>query len=415
MSQPKLARMAWRNLWRNRRRTLVTLASIAFGILLAVLFTAMQDRSFADMIDTAARMGTGHVTLQHPDYLKTPKLNLTLGQVPELREKALADPDVERVVPRISGQTMLSTARASFGAYFIAYDPTLEDAQSFMYSEGLVEGEMLDSTTGRAIVLGTTLAKNLDLELGDKVVYRVMGKDGEMTAGLARLKGTVSTGAPSADAALCLLPIDTVRKVLGYDPEESTHLALFLNDSRQSADVVERLAPDFGDHVSILAWDDVRPELSGFIAMKVGGAIFMELVILLLIAASIFNTLFVSVMERLREFGIMIAIGYSTAQIFILVMWESVFLALSGLVAGALITLGPYLYLHETGIDLTAMMGENSAEVAGVGFDPILKVGIFPENVLYIAIAITLATLAAGLYPAWKAGSVEPVDSIKLV
>jgi len=108
-----LASMAWRNLWRNRRRTLLTLVSIAFGGFLAVIFTAMQDRSFADFIDTAARLAGGHVTLQHPEYLDTPTLNLTVSHTEELREVALRLDDVERAVPRITGQVMLATARNS--------------------------------------------------------------------------------------------------------------------------------------------------------------------------------------------------------------------------------------------------------------------------------------------------------------
>jgi ABC-type lipoprotein release transport system permease subunit len=124
------------------------------------------------------------------------------------------------------------------------------------------------------------------------------------------------------------------------------------------------------------------------------------------------------VLERSREFGIMMAIGYSARQVFALVMIESGLLALVGLLASALLTAGPYLYLARTGIDLTKAyetQGMTSFEIGGVGLDPILKIGIYPENAIAIAIAIVLATLIAGLYPAWRAGRVNPVESINLV
>jgi len=192
-------------------------------------------------------------------------------------------------------------------------------------------------------------------------------------------------------------------------------VAVFLSDSRRSEAVAQRLGQAVGSDVAALTWDEVQPELAGFIAMKVEGARFMEIIIAILVAAGIFNTLFVSVMERMREFGIMMAIGYSPGQLFGTVMLESLWLGVVGIVACAIVTIGPYLYLVHTGVDVSAMTGGAATEVAGVGFDPTLRVGIFPENVVITAVAILVATLAAGLYPAWRAGNVVPVESIRLV
>lgn len=413
MKGPKLAAMAWRNLWRNKRRTVLTLVSIAFGGSLAVLFTALQDRSFADFIDTAARLGGGHVTIQHLQYLDRPSLNRTVTGCDRLREIALADPDVERAVARISGQIMLSTARDNYGAFFIAYDPEVEDEDTLTFTEGLIAGELYATARDRGIILGKRLARNLNVELGDKVVYTVTDKGGEITAGMGRLRGIIGTGAPSLDAGLCLLPLDTLRGVVGYAQGEATQVAVFLADSRRSAAVARRLGETLGPETAVLTWEETQAELAGFIAMKVGGARVMEVIIMILVAAGIFNTLFVSVMERLREFGIMVAIGFSPGQLFQLVMWESFWLGLVGLAAGALFSAGPYYYMSTTGLDTSSMI--EGAEVAGVGFEPILRVGIYPENLAIIAFAVVAATMLAGLYPAWRAGRVVPVETIKLV
>ncbi|MCB9797105.1 MAG: ABC transporter permease [Alphaproteobacteria bacterium] len=418
MSGPPIARMAWRNLWRNRRRTLLTLVAIAFGVFLAVMFTALQDQSFATMINEAARMGTGHVTVQHAEYDDTPTLSRSVTSVSAVREQAMAVEHVAKVVPRIQGQAMLATASESYGAMLMAYDPTQEDETSFTYDDGLVKGELFDGPDGGGIILGERLANNLGLDLGDKVVYTLVDKEGEITGGLARLSGVVDTGSDAVNGVLALLPIDAARRTLGYGPDEASQVAIFLDDSRRSDAVVEALAPKLDPSLDALTWSELRPELRGFIAMKVGGARFMELVIMILVAASIFNTLFVSVMERMREFGILRAIGMNPLQLFSLIIWESFWLGLVGLGLGVAITLPLYLRLAETGIDMSAAIAANpdqNFDVAGVGFSMVLPVGIFPENAVMIGLFAISATLLSGVWPAIKAGQVTPVEAIKLV
>jgi ABC-type lipoprotein release transport system permease subunit len=421
MQGPKLFVIAWRNLWRQKRRTVLTLISIAFGGFLALIMTATQDRSFSDFIDTAARLGGGHVMVQNRSYQDTPSLAWTVKHTETIRALVAKDPDVATVVDRVMGQAMLSTSSDSYGVTFIAYDPKSETPKTLSFLRGVTKGKMFDSSHDKGIVLGKRLAANLRADLGTKIVYTMVNPEGDVVAGMGRLTGVIGTGAPSLDAALCLLPIDVVRESLGFAPDEATHVSAFLSDSRKSLAVAYRLneqlragaVPEDGEDVA-LTWDQVQPDLKAFIGLKVGGARVMEIIIGLLVAAGIFNTLFVSVMERVREFGIQLAIGWSPFQIFRLVMWESLWLALVGLLGAGAITAWPYHHLGQTGIDMSKSFGDAS-EISGVGFDMVMRVGIFPENAVIIACAILLATLAAGLYPAWRACRVQPVESIKLV
>ena len=417
MSGPKLVSMAWRNLWRQKRRTVLTLMSIAFGGFLAVLMTAMQDQSFADFVDNAAKLGAGHVTIQHPEYRDMPTLTRTVKNADEKRAVAEQDDAVVRVVQRTSGQAMLSTANDSFGAFFIAYDPALETEDTMEFTDGLVAGELFESADSDGIILGHILASNLGADLGDKVLFTLTDRSGEIVSGMERLSGIVNTGASSTDAGLALLPIGTVRKVIGFEPDETSQVAIFLTDGRDALMVRRRLDEHIGPEAVVLTWDELQPEIKAFVAMKIGGGRVFEVVIGLLVAAGIFNTLFMSVLERTREFGIMSAIGYSPGQIFSLVMIESTMMAFMGLVTAIAITAWPYSYLHGTGIDMTEIYAQQGGtiDIGGVGMDPILRIGIFPENALVIAVAIVLATVLAGVYPAWKAGRVNPVESINLV
>jgi ABC-type lipoprotein release transport system permease subunit len=405
--------IAWRNLWRQRRRTILTLASIALGGFLAVLMTSMQDRSFADFIDNAARFGAGHVVFQHPEHRDRPTLSRTVRDGDRLRDLAVGDPRVTAVVERVTGQAMVSTAQDSFGGFFVAFDPARETRDTFRLGEGLATGAMFTRADEPGIVLGHLLAENLGAQLGDRIVFTLTDRAGEIVTGMERLSGTVTTGATSTDAGLMLLPIDRLRAVAGLAPDESTQVGVFVRDGRRAPRVAAALRAQVTGDVAVLTWDEAQPEVKAFVAMKIGGGIVFELVIAVLVAAGIFNTIFMSVLERTREFGIMLAIGYTPGQLFVMVMAESGFLAILGLAASAIVTAGPYWYLHETGIDMSAVYAQQGGiDIGGIGMDPILRIGIYPENALIIAAAIALATMLAGLYPAWRAGRVDPVAAI---
>ena len=415
MKGSSLAKMAWRNLWRNRRRTVITLSAIVFGVFLSVLMMAAQDQNWADMIRLAARLGAGHVTFQHPEYLDSPALSRPVRGTDDLKRLAAGNPRVIRVVERITGFNMLSTARENFGAGFIAVSPEEEDEETLSLLEAVVEGEFFESSTDGGIILGEKLASNLDVELGSKVVYTLTDKEGEIVTALARVSGIVRTGSPSVDGGICLLPIGTVREVIGFAPDEAIQVAAFVDDQRITDAVVADLGAETPEEIAVLPWHELQPDLAVFIAMKVGGARVMMLVLAVLVAAGIFNTLFVSVMERLREFGIMLAVGFSPAQLFRLVMLESAWLAVVGLAGAALVTIGPYFYLASTGIDVSGMIPAEQMEVAGIGMSTTLKVGIYGESVLLIGVSALAAILLSGVYPAWRAGHADPVETIRVV
>jgi len=297
----------------------------------------------------------------------------------------------------------------------MAFDPQKEDKKTLTFKEAMVKGSFFNSRHDKGIILGKRLAEILQVKLGRKVVYTMSDKNGEMVSGLARVRGYISTGVASLDSNICLLTLDSIRKVVGLGKDEATQLAIFISDQRISSRVANQLSPNLKKGIVALAWHQVQPELAGFISMKVSGTVFFEIIIMLLVAAGIFNTIFVSVMERLREFGILMALGFSPAKLFILVTWESLWLGITGLIASALITAWPYHYLNTKGIDLTAMVGKGGTEISGVAVDPIMRVSIYPENALIIGLVVLGATLLSGIYPAWKAGRVEPVEAIKLV
>lgn len=407
--------LAWRNLWRHKRRTLITASSIAFGVLLAVTFTGAGDYFYTRMIDAGANMGMGHMTLAAPDYNRAPSSKKYLKQATELKRKVMQLDDVKEVVARIHGQAMFASARKSVGGMFIAIDPQQENANNNLFLKALIAGGMLMDDSEKGIVLGVDLARKLKLEVGKKVVYTTTDKTGEIVSAIARVSGIFQTGAIEIDGAMAILPLKIAQQVLGYQDDQVSVLAVTLNDQRNSYILRDKLQKMTAfNNVEVLNWQQTQPDLAGMIAVDKSSNYISQLLIAMLVAAGILNTMLMSVLERKREFGVMMALGMSPLNLFLLVMLESFWLALLGLIIGVIVTTPWYIFMTNTGIDLSAAYGEGFS-FGGVLLDPIFKIRLFKESIVAILIGLFGLALLAGAYPAWRAGRVAPVESLKAI
>lgn len=405
--------LAWRNLWRHKRRTLITGSSIAFGVLLAVTFTGAGDYFYTRMIDAGANMGMGHISVMPPDYNRAPSSKKTLHQADKLKQVVEQFDNVKSVAVRIQSQTMFASARKSVGGAFFAIDPQQENSDNNLFIKAMVEGEVLSSASGSSIVLGSELARKLKLKIGKKVVYTTTDKNGDIVSAIARVSGLFKTGSDEIDGSVAVLPLYKVQQVLGYQPDEVSVLAVVLSDQRHSEllrDQMQALPPF--TRVEVLNWQQTQPELAGMIAVDKGSNYISQLLIALLVAAGILNTMLMSVLERRREFGVMMAIGMSPRNLFILVMLEAFWLAVLGLIIGVIVTTPWYLFMSQTGIDLSATYGDGFS-FGGVLLDPTFKLRLFKESIIAILIGLFGLALLSGAYPAWQAGRVAPVESLK--
>ncbi len=410
-----LNKLAWRNLWRRKRRTLITAFSIAFGVLLAITFTGAGDHYYTRMIDAGASMGMGHVTIAPIDHNRAPSLKKRLSDVQQLRKQALARPEIVDAMVRISGQAMFASAHKSVGGMFIAIDPEQESENNNLFIRSIIEGQLFDGANTPGIVVGEKLAKKLHLRIGKKVIYTTTDAHGEIVSAIERVTGIFKTGVSEVDSAMALLPISRVQKILDYQADEATLIALMLNDQRRTLSVSKALAvmPVFSK-TEILTWQQSQPDLAGMIAMDKSSNYTSQLLIALLVAAGILNTLLMSVLERKREFGVMMALGMTPLGLFRLVMIESFWLAVIGLVIGVIISAPWYIYMSSVGIDLSGAFGEDM-DFGGVLIDPVMKIRLFKESIFMILGGLFTLALASGAYPAWRAGRVPPVESLKIL
>jgi len=406
-------KMAWRNLWRRKRRTYITAFSIGFGVLLSVTFTGTGDYSYTKMINTGATMGLGHVTVEPKGYNETPSLDKRLINSDKIRERLLKTPDVKDAMVRIMGQAMLASASKSIGGMFMGIDPAQESEEYDLFLRSIIKGKLFSGTDGRGAVVGSKVAEKLNLRIGKKFVYTTTDVSGEMVSEIARVRGIFRTGVDEVDGAMILLPIDRIRAALNYGAEDATLVAVIIDDQRRAEMMRDRIEKIVGNPArEVLNWQKTQPDLAGIITMDKSGNYIIQVLVGLLIAAGILNTLLMSVMERTREFGVMMAVGMSPGGLFRLVIMESLWLAILGVLLGIIMTIPWYAYMHYTGIDFSGAIGGDSS-ISGVIMDPLVKIRLFKESAAVILSGVFILTLLSGIYPAWRAGRIPPVESIK--
>lgn len=410
----KLNLMAWRTLTRNKRRTLITSFSIAFGIFLAVTFTGSGDYSYTSMINTSAIMGFGHITVAEKGYNERPSLSRWLRETTLAKEKITQLALVEGSYERIMGQAMFAAGAKSVGGAFMGLDPKKETATHNFFLRSLVEGEMFDDKDGRGAVIGIEMARKLNLRIGKKLIVTVTDRDGELTSELLRISGFFKTGDFAADSSFVLAPLGRMQETLKYGDEGVSFVAVYVDDLRSVKAAQKELAGALASSkdMEILSWRKTQPDLSGLIAVDRLFNYLMQLLVGLVIAAGIMNTMQMSVLERTREFGIMMAVGMAPVQVVRLVLVESFWLGCIGIVMGIVLTTPWFVYMSSTGIDFSGMIGEDYS-AGGVLVDPVMKLRLFKESAFFILLTVFLLTMTASVYPAFRAGKIMPVDTIK--
>lgn len=417
----EIIRMAWRNLWRRKRRTWITVITIVFGVWLSMTFTGMGDYSYTNMIDTGATLGFGHVTVQPQGYQDQPSVTKFLSETGQIKQtiqvysQRQQPPLIDTSVERVLANGVIATASKQIFGAFIGIDPAQERKERNIYLKSLQEGEWLQDTDEKKVVIGRGIAELLNLKLGKKLIYTTTDIDGEIVSEVVRVKGIFSTGVKEIDNSNIILPIGTLRETLRFNSTQVTLLAIFINDQRKAFEVASTMNQTLKTYdIEVKSWDQTQPELANLITLDRGGNVLTQMLIGLLVAAGILNTLLMSVLERIKEFGVMMAIGMLPASLFLLVMTESFFLAMLGLFWGILVCIPWYFYMHTIGLDFSGMMG-NEMSAGGVLIDPVMKIRLYATSVLVIVLSVPGLTLLAGLYPAYKAVRTVPVESIRSV
>ena len=402
--------LAWKNLWRNRRRTLITLAALSFSLMLVQGFHNLSYGVYSAMIDSGVRAGTGHLVVYQQDYVagRDEKFSFDPEQ---LSAQIAALAEVEAVLPRLYLPGLAQSSRESRGILLTGIEPQTEGRINPFLKN--LPADQLPSLAGREAILGSRLLKELQLKTGNKFVVTLQNRSGDLVSEMFRVQGVVTTGIKNVDTSLLLVGRERAAALAGI-PGKIHELAVVLKSQQADALVftgIQRLLKN-RPRLRVLSWDEAMPNLSNAIKLDYASQKFIFIIMLLIVTIGVINTLLMSVMERFREFGVILAVGASSLLLRGMVFAEAMFLGLAAMLFGSL--LGSLLtwYLQAVGIDLRDFIEEN-LEFGGVVFDPIMRADWDFPYMLQMAGFMLLLALVAAIYPAIKAGRILPAEALR--
>ena len=404
-------RLAWRNLWRHKRRSWLTIAAMIFSNCLLVFGISLQFGSYEMMIDNSLQVMTGHVQIQHESYLDNPAMRYTVPDIETTAARLRDELGLQSISPRALGFALISSQERSYGVQVLGVDPTHETLVSNI--PGLVKrGRNLQPGSAEEIVIGSILARNLKLELGDEVTLLGNGFDGSIAAVVLTVSGIFESGLSELDRNIAQvnLPLFQTAFALNDRGHAIVIRANHLDEVSALQRRINRLL-EKEESLAVRHWDHLQPGLKQAIQADMVSAWFMYMVLVILVAFSVLNTQLMSVLERTREFGTMMALGLKPANLSRLVITETLIMSTLGLGLGVFVGFALVYYLSLVGFSYPGM-DEMSQKfnLPDRLYPAISFVSIFSGPVI-----VGIGSLLAAIYPALRLLVLRPVEAMRAV
>ncbi len=401
---PELWGVAWRNIMRTSRRTWLTASGIAFAILLMSLMRSLQVGAFMGAVDNSARIMLGHIQLQHPGYEDDPTIENSIHGIDEIIADVESRPGVEVVSARAQSFALTSSGERSFGAQVIGVQHDKEVVWSSLTRMD-VEGRYLQGP-GEAFI-GSALARNLGISVGDEMVILGTAIEGGVAALVVEVVGTYTSGQPELDRAIVQVSLQDFQSAWNLASDE----AHIINVIAESVADSEQLAPQLGRaHVRSMNWRELQPEMVQMMELKLVGTYVLFILVAIIVIFSVVNSFMMIIFERTPEFGMLMAIGMRPHHIIIQLQIEALLVSLLGVFIGLVIAAVGIGILSETGIALPAQAEELTKSMAF----PDRMYPVFSLSALYIAIPVMLlGTQFAALIPGLRLRHMHAVEALR--
>ncbi|HRZ28525.1 MAG TPA: ABC transporter permease [Spirochaetota bacterium] len=405
--EPKLA---WRNVWKNKRRTVLTLLTIVVGCGMIIFMNAIATGGHEQMITDAVEINTGHIQIHEKGFWENQSIDYAFVPDDDLLKMLSTDERIAAITKRVNAGALLSFGNNTYAAMVQAVDPEYEKKVTVIHEKILEGGRYLNVSDRTGIVVGKVLAKNLGVAVGDEVSMISQGFDGSIAADNLTIVGLFDTGNPELDQALVIMPLARAMEtftMMGYINSIAVRLKSVDDMPSVRSDIMKRTD---AEEIEVMGWDGLMPELVQFIIMDDAGAYITDFILLMIVAFGILNTIQMSVYERIREFGVMLAIGTRPSQVRTMILYESVFISLIGIALGLLLGSAVSYYFSIHPIDYS----DYAEEMKVWGMSTLLfPARITALNLWVTSLFILVLAFVFSFFPAQRASKLRPIEAIR--
>lgn len=403
-----LLQIAWKNIWRNKVRSMVILTAIALGILAGVFNMAFYYGMAEQRIETAISTEASHIQIHHEAYMADPEFKLFMEDADEITAFINNQDGVIHSSSRIIANAMISSAETGSGVKLMGITPDDEMQVTDMHSK-IIDGEYLEGVKRNPIVIGEKLAEKLNVKIRSKVVITLQDIEGELIYSSFRVAGIYKTANSLYDEMTAFVQKEDIASITSFDPTAGHEIAILLNSSEVMEETRLQLTEKYSEK-DVKTWRDILPEVGMMEqSMDLPMYIFMGIILFALLFG-IINTMLMSVLERRKELGMLMAIGMNKMKVFKMIMIETVLLSLTGGLTGVLLGAVITMAFANRGIDISSV-GQG---MEAFGYESM----VYPVYETMMAVKVTIMVLITGfiasLYPALKALKLKPADAIRI-
>ena len=400
-------KLAWRNMWRSRRRTLITISSIFFAVIFAILMRVAVIGLFGKMINDTVSMSYGYIQIHHSGYWENKSVDSTFEENKKLTSILNNEKEITLWTPRVETFALASSGEHTRGMMVMGIEPGKEDAISKL-SQKVITGTYL-ADSDKSIMLAEGLAEYLKLKVNDTVILLGQGYEGNMAAGKYPIKGIVKLGVPEMNKGMAWLPISRSQDFLSTGPRY-TSISLMLRDAKKVDAVKQRLIQQTkGLGYEIMTWQEMIPELDQLFQAKLAQNEIMSGVLYLVIAFGIFGTILMMLNERMHEFGILIAIGMRKGKLAVTVVMEMVLMSIIGTILGIAGAFPIVLYWWYHPIHMSGVM---SKEMEQFNIEPIIQPSLDTSNFIVQGYAVLSIAILLSFYAVYKIHKIKAIVAI---
>lgn len=400
--------MAWRNIWRNKRRTIITMLSIIVAVFLSSVMRSMQEGQYTDMIENTVGTFTGYIQIHADGYWDDKTLDNTFIAADSVYQKIEQQESVQHVVPRLDSFALAAGENQSRPAMIMGVDV---QAEKFLSDpeRRLQSGSYFEHNDERSVLVGRDLMQRLDVQLGDSLVLIGQGFRGQSATGLYRIRGTVAYPNPELNRSLVMLPLETAQYFLAAE-NRLTALSIILEDTDQIESTTDALQSSFPDEFEVMGWREMMPELVQTIQADRGSGLIMIAILYIVVGFGILGTVLMMITERTYEFGVMISVGTPRFVIALMLAIEILLMAFVGSGIGILVSIPIAWYFNINPIQFS---GDIAEVYQSYGMEAVMQFSTEPSVFYSQAVTVFIITMIFSLIPLIKASRLNPVEAMR--